>query len=42
MVALHGKVIGLSTMLVGPNLRTARIVPAEVLASFAAGSVTGP
>lgn len=40
VVTFDGKVVGLATMLVGPNLRTARIVPADVLARFAPGAVT--
>ncbi len=40
VVTFEGRVLGLATMLVGPNLRTARIVPAEMLQRFAAGSVT--
>lgn len=40
VVTIEGKVVGLATMLVGPNLRTARIVPSSLLKSFAPGAVT--
>lgn len=40
VVTIEGKVVGLATMLVGPNLRTARIVPSSLLKQFAPGAVT--
>ena len=39
VVTIEGKVVGLATMLVGPNLRTARIVPSSLLKSFAPQAV---
>ncbi len=39
VVTHDGKVLGLATMLVGPNLRTARIVSANLLKQFAPGAV---